>query len=496
MSRIPLIKFEPTTLDITYPDIGKEDLNKIQKDYEATRTQWQKEINDKKKLYATLATQEGIDTSIIVEAESLISGIDANIRMIESYKKFPDQLAKYLTWKERYAKQLLCNITAIQAMLDNFISSNAQRFKAWVEFGEMLKNILKGWQLIPDLFYKYDAECGVCRNERHDAKQYKFKLISAIIPPFPIIKFPKWPDIILDLHNVRMGLRIAIPEFSFTPTPIILPTLPKLLLPTLPKVGISLPGIPTLPALPPLPELPNLPSLPTITLPELPPPPTVPKLFGSIKFTLNILKIVAKVMCLMRSNPFVPEWRAGDQIAQITERQGKLGIDFLSIEFPQFNASFVDAIKVTTFVNFEFQVDFLLEMARATFEPINNFTANMSSVISNPAGGIPGNIDLRGTNPGDININVGGRTSMEIGAKSLARAFIATIHSGQNAANSNAPFTDLRDLLELELANLVTPIGSEESSIIESMRTGLAYRADHEVRELQNQLSSENAEKF
>jgi hypothetical protein len=108
----------------------------------------------------------------------------------------------------------------------------------------------------------------------------------------------------------------------------------------------------------------------------------------------------------MRSNPFVPEWRAGDQIAQITERQGKLGIDFLNIEFPQFNASFVDAIKVTTFVNFEFQIDFLIEMARATFEPISNFTANMSSVVSNPAGGIPGNIDLRGTNPGKININL------------------------------------------------------------------------------------------
>jgi hypothetical protein len=496
MSRIPLIKFEPTTLNITYPDIGKEDLNKIQKEYEATKAQWQKEISDKKKLYATLGTQEWLNTAIVVDAESLVSGIDANIRVIESYKKFPDQLSKYLTWKERYAKQLLCNVTAIQAMLDGFISNNAQRFKAWVEFGEMLKNILKGWQLIPDLFYKYDAECGVCRNERHDAKQFKFKLISSIIPPLPIIKFPKWPDIILDLHNVRMGLRIAIPEFTFTPTPLVLPTLPKLQLPTLPKVGISLPGIPTLPSLPPLPELPNLPSLPTITLPELPPPPTIPKLFGSIKFTLNILKIVAKVMCLMRSNPFVPEWRAGDQIAQITERQGKLGIDFLNIEFPQFNASFVDAIKVTTFVNFEFQVDFLLEMAKATFEPISNFTANMSNVVSNPAGGIPGNIDLRGVNPGTININVGSPLGLKDGAKSLAHAFVATIQSGQNAANSNASFTDLRDLLELELASLVTPIWSEESALIESMRTELAYRADTEVQELQMQLSSENAEKF
>lgn len=244
--------------------------------------------------------------------------------MIEEYKKFPEKLAKYLTWKERYAKQILCNITAIQNVLDGFITKNALRYKAWVEFAALLKNILKGWQLIPELFYRHEAECGVCRNERNDSKHFKFKLIKAVIPPIPIIKFPKWPDIVLDLHMVRLGLRIAMPEFIFTPTPIVLPNLPKLGLPTLPTVGINLPGIPTLPSIPPLPELPDLPSLPIINLPELPPPPTIPKLFGGIKFTLNILKIVAKVLCILRTSPFVPEWRAGDLIAQITERQGKL----------------------------------------------------------------------------------------------------------------------------------------------------------------------------
>ena len=293
-----------------------------------------------------------------------------------------------------------------------------------------------------------------------------------------------------------MGLRIAIPEFTFTPTPLVLPRLPTLALPTIPKIGFRLPGIPTLPALPPLPELPNLPSLPTITLPELPPPPTIPKLFGSIKFTLNILKIFAKVMCIMRSNPFVPEWRAGDQIAQITERQGKLGIDFLNIEFPQFNASFVDAIKVTTFVNFEFQVDFLLEMAKATFEPVSSFTANMSNVLSNPAGGIPGNIDLRGLNPGDTTIDVGSKIGLENSAKYLARAFVSTIRSGQTAANSNAEFTELRDLLQTELAALIVPLGSDEATLISEMRTGLAYRADNEVNELAHTLKSDNAAKF
>jgi hypothetical protein len=271
----------------------------------------------------------------------------------------------------------------------------------------LIKNILKGWQIIPELFYRNDAECGVCRNERYDSKHFMFKLIKAIIPPLPIIKFPKWPDIILDLHNVRLGLRIPMPEFVFQPTPLVLPVLPKLFLPNTPGIGINLPSIPQLPQLPPLPDLPNIPSLPLIKLPELPPPPTVPKLFGAIKFTLNILKIIAKVMCIMRTNPFVPEWRAGDQIAQITERQGKLHIDFLNIESPQLNFAFIDAIKVTTYVNFEFRLDFIMEMAKAATEPLNSFNANLSNIMSAPGSLSPENINLRGTIPRNTEINVG-----------------------------------------------------------------------------------------
>ena len=42
-----------------------------------------------------------------------------------------------------------------------------------------------------------------------------WKLISAVIPDIPVIQFPKWPDIIIDLHNIRAGLTITLPEFSF-----------------------------------------------------------------------------------------------------------------------------------------------------------------------------------------------------------------------------------------------------------------------------------------
>lgn len=146
----------------------------------------------------------------------------------------------------------------------------------------LLRAILNSWQPILDLFADYQKNCTVCRNERYDLKYFIFKIISALIPELPVIRFPKWPDIVLDLHDIRAGIRITVPEFSVQPIPIRLPTLPSLSLPTAPNASIVLPSIPRLPALPEIPDLPELPSFPTITLPNLPPPPKLPKLFGSI----------------------------------------------------------------------------------------------------------------------------------------------------------------------------------------------------------------------
>jgi hypothetical protein len=54
-----------------------------------------------------------------------------------------------------------------------------------------------------DIFIDYEAECHECKNERGDLQAFIWELISAVIPEMPIILFPKWPDIIMDLHNIR-----------------------------------------------------------------------------------------------------------------------------------------------------------------------------------------------------------------------------------------------------------------------------------------------------
>jgi hypothetical protein len=72
-----------------------------------------------------------------------------------------------------------------------------------VELYILIKAILKSWQAIIDLFKDYNENCSGCTNERNNLQHFMIKLISALIPKIPIITFPKWPDIVLDLHMIR-----------------------------------------------------------------------------------------------------------------------------------------------------------------------------------------------------------------------------------------------------------------------------------------------------
>lgn len=142
-----------------------------------------------------------------------------------------------------------------------------------------------------------------------------------LIPSIPVIQFPRWPDIVLDLSDIRFGIIISMPDFQFNLKPIRLPSLPTLSLPRGPNVSLSIPPIPVLPAIPNLPDLPDLPTLETIKLPNLPPPPKIPKILGALEVIIKILKVYKMMECYVNKTPWTPEWAVGDVIAQRTERQ-------------------------------------------------------------------------------------------------------------------------------------------------------------------------------
>ncbi|MCD5380636.1 VCBS repeat-containing protein, partial [Candidatus Gracilibacteria bacterium] len=382
LGNIPMVSVKPQQVNVEIPWIDQNTLNKTLLDWELTKEQWLSQS-------ATIQGSASISATAKSDYSRLISDLDKNIQTLEDYREIPAQLSSMFNKKEEWLGQVLCNVESISSLTGGRIDQNGKRFKAWVELYVLIKAILKSWQLLIDVFADYDAECHECKNERNDLLNYEFKLIDMIIPKIPVIKFPKWPDIILDLRNIRAGLVIKMPDFNVTQRPIVLPTLPDLQLPNFSanadasaELNFEFPQMPLLEGFD-IPELPDLPGIPTVELPNLPPPPTLPKLFSSIDGIGKILKLIVKAMCILKSSPFVPEWRAGDQIAFLTERTGYLGTDFLDLSLPEFSFPFVDAIKVTTWVNFEVETDFMVEMANQIVEPINSSSSNVANKFSN-----------------------------------------------------------------------------------------------------------------
>ncbi len=411
LGSIPLIDVEAQKVTINYPAVDDVSLNRWKIDAQSSLDQWKEERNNFVSSLSQIKNQDcsvktgqaqiecnnfnaDFTKKIWAKKQDLLKFVDwlqKNIQTVEEYKELPKKISKLLNKKQEWTEQLMCSVDALSSFTGSWITENGKRFKAWVEVYMLIKAILKSWQLMIDIFTGYDAECHECKNERNDLLQYQFKLVSMILPKLPVIKFPKWPDIILDLHNIRLSIVVQIPDFVIEQRPVTLPSLPELRLPIISwninastnlDLDFDLPDMPVLPSVE-IPELPDLPWLPSIELPNLPPPPTLPKIFSGFKAMVNIAKLVTKAMCIMKSSPFVPEWRSGDQIAFMTERNGYLPTDFIDMSLPSVSFPVFDAIKVTTKVNFEMQTDFMVEMARQIVEPVNNIWNNISGAFSN-----------------------------------------------------------------------------------------------------------------
>lgn len=286
-------------------------------------------------------------------------------------------------------------------MIGGWYRDNGVRFRKWAEFYVLVKAIAQSWQPLIDIFKVREEQCAVCRNQRYNLQYWKMKLLSMLIPSLPIITFPKWPNLVLDLSDIRLAIAVKVPDFRFNINPIRLPNLPGLGLPRLPSASLSLPALDILPPVPLLPDLPNLPSFPKIVLPNLPPPPKLPKLFGAVSVVLNILKLYSKIVCFMNNTNFAPEDYAGTLIAMKTERQGTLPMDFLNIQFPQMSLAFLKEIRVSTHVNFEMRSDFITEYARASVKPINEFGTDLTKSIPSQLGD-----DIRVTTPPNVNLKI------------------------------------------------------------------------------------------
>jgi len=404
-----LITIDQEVVEIVLPWITKAELDKIIEWWKATIKQRKDEIKRAEKEWTTWWIDVSVQAGISAKLSLAIGGLEKNLEILESYKTIPEDINDLINSKNKYLEQILCNIESISELLGWRISKNGKRFKAWVKTYLLIKAILKSWQIIIDVFIDFEQECHECKNERQDSLESLFQ-IGILMPKIPIIKFPRWPDIEIDLHNIRAWLNIGVPEFQISTKPILLPTLPNLYLPNKPDINLSayldinfpiLLNLPTLPEIV-IPTLPDLPNLPSIELPDLPPPIKLPAIPSWITAVLNILDLIFKAMCILKSLPIHPEWRAWDQIAFLTERWWYLWSDFFEITLPEFDLGAFDAIRVSTYVNLELEVDFIVEFARAIADPINSLSNDFINIFNIRAA----DLDFRHLVPGSIDIGV------------------------------------------------------------------------------------------
>ncbi len=396
LGTLPIIDVHPETISFDIPWVGKQEAQAWIARNQAILDAW-------KKLPADAANS--------VYIGPLIASIESNIETVRSYFELPERLQTLFYLKEKLLYGILQNVKAIQDLMGGWLYENGQRFKGWVEAFILITKLFDLWQVLLDVFNDYEVECGECRNERWNLQHWLWIIISAIIPPIPIIQMPRWPDIELDFSDIDLSLDIAYPVFDLNFYPISLPDAPA---PTI--SGFPLDPMPQLPQIPDLNIDFEIPVIQLPNLPDLPPPPKIPELSQAIEVVLDIFKLLVLIQCLYRKIPLSPEWVVGTKVAHKTERQGYLPFDFLDSRLPTVTMEWLEAIRVSTHVKLEYDVDFIIDVLKEALEPFTNFPKNIGQTSGSS-----------GSNTVDFNINPDSGVEVQTSSALISEDSIARI---------------------------------------------------------------------
>jgi hypothetical protein len=150
LGNIPLVQIESETISVNVPWADASSLDRALTDWRFTLDQWKAEISRAQSQWEI--SDENLRNKLDSDAEGLVRSLERNIEILEEYKEFPEKLNELISIKEVWLEQILCNIEAISGLIGGWISSNGERFKAWVELFILIKSILKSWQLLIDVF--------------------------------------------------------------------------------------------------------------------------------------------------------------------------------------------------------------------------------------------------------------------------------------------------------------------------------------------------------
>lgn len=156
IGKLPYIKINQVNIVFNIPWIKMSDLDK----YGRALDGYIKEIDKAmKNLCVSDPSLACVDKKAKIQSGPFINSIRQNLSRIEEYKRFPTKVIKYLTWKDRYIAQILCNINIIQQVTGGWLRDNGIRFRKWAELYVLLKAIADGWQPLLDIFLDTSVSC-------------------------------------------------------------------------------------------------------------------------------------------------------------------------------------------------------------------------------------------------------------------------------------------------------------------------------------------------
>lgn len=397
LNNLPIIEIKRPVIEIKIPYLTMREVRAISADMDLWLQDLQKECDRVDWLdqncnvsfqcadgvpQAECDAQREIAEKVSVDLSALKQSIETNKKILKSYFNLTKILAGWDKQMAEYIDGIICYLDTITDIIGGWFYRNKIRFEKWVELFYTMQAIFNNIQKIFDIIKDFNMKCDVCKASQCSMNFNAWQILFSLIPTPPVIKFPRLPDITLDLSKIKVKLSVEIPKLKLLPQRIKFPKIPRLTLPDVPNINITLPGIPILPELPELPKLPPLPGIPKIELPDLPPPPKLPDIFSNLSSILKTIDKLLWIYCIVvKRGAFVyPEAKVKNYIEAITLRgKNLMPFDFFRLDIPDIEIPGYKEIQVTVKVNLQLKFDQIVETVKEMVKPWNKTVTDLRS---------------------------------------------------------------------------------------------------------------------
>jgi hypothetical protein len=149
---------------------------------------------------------------IIVESEKLVITIRRNMQMLDKYLTMDDIIADIDNSISQWLSQIICMLDTSVLSLSTWFVKNKRRLEMWIELYYLMDAFKEIFNSLKDVFVDYENYCPFCQSDRGESHTGIFDIVFNVDISPPIIRFPRLPDIAIDLSQVKGGVILPVPR--------------------------------------------------------------------------------------------------------------------------------------------------------------------------------------------------------------------------------------------------------------------------------------------